>query len=105
MKLMEHKTANYKSPFKSRLKGSMPAFEKRPSEQAHSLLEMNRLNIYINKLQDRLASLPVEFTHKGCRYRNLKRRLDVFMERKAKFLEKRANFFLKKKRKKSRREM
>ncbi len=103
---MENKTANYKIPF-GKIKGSITPFEKRQTDQAHTYLELNRLNVYINKLKKRMTSLPVEIVHRGARYRNLKRRLETLLEHKAKLSEKKSCFFPKKKRKgeKQRRKM
>ena len=94
---MEYKTTNYKSPFGHKLKGSITAFKNRASEQAHTCLELNRLNIYIKKLQNRISSYEQESTSRGSRYRNLKRRLDFLKGRKDKLLEKGVHFFARKK--------
>lgn len=101
---MENKTANYQSPF-GKIKGSITSFEKRQTDQAHTYLELNRLNVYINKLNKRMASLPIEIVYRGARYRNLKRRVDSLLERREKLLEKKSCFFKRAKRKQQRRKM
>lgn len=84
---MPRRNLNYKSPFGFSGTVSMPGFKFRASEQAHMRLELNRLNTYIKKIQDRLSIFPSSKSKLGAHYRNLTRRLLSLKDRRTKLME------------------
>jgi len=92
---MPRKSLNYNSPFGFSITSAMPEHKSSPSKQAHARLELNRLNTYIRKAQEKLTIFPKSGLKLGAHYRNLKNRLQSLKERKAKLLERGAHFFVK----------
>lgn len=92
---MPRKSLNYKSPFGFSIKTALPDFKDSPSKRAHIYSELNRLNVYIRKVQEKLTIFPKSGLELGAHYRNLKNRLQSLKERKAKLLGRGAYFFVK----------